>query len=226
MLLAWSYPEWAGLLIQRSLVPDILHFCIGYALIIAVPGPNTILVATNTAALGFHRTLPLIISISLGAVALVVALGLFVGLSINHQQIVQWMPLVSAVLLIMVACRMARLKPIAGNGPRVDLTRGHRAFAFGFLCGLTNPVTGSYFLSQYLIDGRLTGGPALFAVGLGVLASALLMLLTYALIVAIPSVQIALRRHFVAIRLAATTFILLLAMQVLWRFLLPSVASA
>jgi threonine/homoserine/homoserine lactone efflux protein len=224
-LLALVFPDRIGTLIQPSVAKDMLSFCLGYALILAIPGPNTILIATNAAALGFRRTLPLIMAIGLGAVTLMVALGILVGFSRDQQDVIGWMPLASAGLLVMVAYRIASLKPSGGSNPRFELGGWRSAMAVGFLCGVTNPVTASFFLSQYLTEGKLTAGPALIILALGVLGTAVLLMASLARLLAVAGVQDAVRRHFARIRMAAATLVLLMALQSLWRFMPPEVAG-
>ncbi|MCA3584606.1 MAG: hypothetical protein IOD03_13060 [Methylocystis sp.] len=224
-LLALVFPDRIGALIQPSVAKDMLSFCLGYALIIAIPGPNTILIATNAAALGFRRTMPLVIATGLGAVTLLVALGILVGFSRDQQDVIGWMPLASAGLLVMVAYRIASLKPPGSSNPQFELAGWRSAVAIGFLCGVTNPVTASYFLAQYLTDWKLTAGPALMLLAVGVLTTVLLLLTSLARILAITTVQSAIRRHFARIRMAAATLVLLMAIQALWRFVPPELAG-
>jgi threonine/homoserine/homoserine lactone efflux protein len=203
-----------------------MTFCFGYAIIIAIPGPNTMLVAANAAASGLHRTMPLIVSVAMGAVSLAVGMGLLVSLSADQQFLIHWMPIISAVMLVVVALRVSSLRAdgIASSATQAEPNRC--SCWIGFVCGLTNPITASYFLSQYLIDDRLTNWRAVALLGCAILAVALAILTVFAMVMHIPAVKHRVCRHFRMIRTAAAATIFVMALLTMWRFFLPSAVVA
>ncbi len=193
----------ATLLMAGANLPR-LEFWWGYVAIIAVPGPNMMFVAAATAAAGFRRTMPLILAIGCGAACLAAGLHLVLSAALDDR-LAQWLAPASGVVLMLLAWRILRLKwrvPGASTHTRLPPTD----LAVGFVCGLTNPVTGMFFVSQLISPPLAFDLRASAFVWITILACAVLVLTAAALIFSLPAARETAGRHFEVVkRLFAVT---------------------
>ncbi|MGL4439763.1 MAG: LysE family translocator [Bosea sp. (in: a-proteobacteria)] len=144
-----------------ALMPSLantLPFWLGYMTILAVPGPNNILIATLTAAHGFRATIGLKFAIAIGAATQAVLISQLVTILPDSNTVHAVFPFVSAILLLCIAWRIVRLQP-----PTLHerCARRRADIGVGFLCGITNIITIAFFTSQFLDAG--TEGASLMA---------------------------------------------------------------
>jgi threonine/homoserine/homoserine lactone efflux protein len=134
---------------------DLADFLAAYAVILATPGPNMLLVGGAAATSGIVGALPLCLGVSLGAGALCGALLVTV----------RWMPeiphweeayrMLGGALLLWVAVSVLRQRMPRSDGhyPRRGAT-----LATGFCTAATNPISAAFFAAQFL--GPLSVSPA------------------------------------------------------------------
>jgi threonine/homoserine/homoserine lactone efflux protein len=185
------------------------QFALGYLAILAAPGPNMLAVGSLAALRGLRGVLPFCCGIALGAGALAWALqGAFQALDAAGLE--RAGRAVGAVLLLLIALRVtAAPRPVSPAEPQhaAPAAPGRRAaligFAGGFLTALTNPITGTYLLSQFL--GPLAAAPA------GTVLAATLLVPVQALAVATCVAAVFARRHARRVALAHHRLLCLLA---------------
>lgn len=204
--------EGAGLAaIFRLQLP--LQFWLGYLAILLVPGPNSFLIATVSAARGFRGVLPLILAISLGAASLALAIGFLMN-SVTHIALIKmWLPQVSALMLLVVAWRIMMLRPPSCD-PELERSRENVTdFALGYSCGLTNPVTALYFSSQLADGAPLASIGAIAAMGIGVVACSLLFKTMLAWVLALPWARAAVQKRLPGIKLCVAVVFGMMALR-------------
>jgi threonine/homoserine/homoserine lactone efflux protein len=120
-------------------------FALGYAAILAIPGPNVLAVGALAALRGARAALPMAIGAALGAMVLAAIAGAAIHAIAASQDSVK---IVGAGLLLLVAWRIVRLKPDARLSPHKPRTSSVE-FASGFCTALTNPITAAYFAGAF-----------------------------------------------------------------------------
>jgi threonine efflux protein len=124
-----------------------LGFVLGYAAVLAVPGPNMLAVAGLAALRGFRAALPIVLGIAAGATALAVMIDM-TAMTISGLRWRGGIDVLGVGLLVIVAVLVLRLRP----DTRVGL-RGLRSplveFGAGFCTALTNPITAGYFAAEF-----------------------------------------------------------------------------
>lgn len=113
---------------------------LGFALAMAgTPGPNNTLVTTSGANYGFRRTLPLMAGITLGVVAIMLAVGAVGSPLVRHpvvEPVVRW---VGLAYLLWLAWRIATAQPeVPGAGAALRRSRP-MTFLQGALFQFVNP---------------------------------------------------------------------------------------
>lgn len=189
-------------------LPVIAPFWAGYAAILIVPGPTNLMIAATTATCGFRATLALRCAIAVGAATQALAISQLIALTPYKGELAAIMPVLSAILLLCIAWRMATLRPVTTV---TQPPRRHADVIFGFLCGFTNVITASFFAAQFLyapspkVQGMDLGRsldaafePALL--GAGVIAFSLISTTTTALLFGLPSIRQWVIRRMAAIR--------------------------
>jgi len=190
-----------------------LQFWLGYLAILLVPGPNSFLIATVSAARGFRGVVPLIFAISLGAASLALAIGLLMNSVMHIAQIKMWLPKVSAMMLLVVAWRIMTLRSPSCD-PALDMSRQNVTdFALGYSCGLTNPVTALYFSSQLADGAPLASIGSIAGMGIGVVAYSLIFKTMLAWVLALPWARAAVQKRLPRIKLSVAVFFGMMALR-------------
>jgi threonine/homoserine/homoserine lactone efflux protein len=182
---------------------------LGYAVVLAMPGPNALAVGAVAALRGFAGAVPLCLGVVCG-VGTVAALCL--ALPSASPEPGHWGDagrIAGAVLLLSVALRLFHRKtPTAANG-------GGRLVGFlgGFCTAVSNPITAAFFASQFLgaIGAAPSGRAGGVLVVLGAAAAALTHGLAMAGLLARPGVRRAALAWHRPICLAGATALLLVA---------------
>jgi threonine/homoserine/homoserine lactone efflux protein len=125
---------------------SLLTFVLGYAAVLAVPGPNMLALGGLAALRGFRAAVPISLGIAIGATALAAC--------ISAASIATAAPpwrtaaaFVGAALLLGVAAFVMRLRP---DAPAPQRRRAPIAeFGAGFCTAVTNPITSGYFAAEF-----------------------------------------------------------------------------
>jgi threonine/homoserine/homoserine lactone efflux protein len=190
-----------------------LQFWLGYLAILLVPGPNSFLIATVSAARGFRGVVPLVLAISLGAASLALAVGYLMN-SVTHIALIKtWLPQASALMLLFVAWRILTIRSPSCD-PACRKSRQYVTdFALGYSCGVTNPVTALYFSSQLAEGAPFASTGAIAAMGVGVAACSILIKATLAAILALPRARAAVQGRLPEIKLCVAVVFGVMALR-------------
>ena len=130
------------------------HFALGYLAVLAAPGPNVLAIGMLATLRGVRGVLPFLIGIAVGAGAL--AFGMLVAFATVAEgtEAERIARAFGGALLLLVALRVMRAPrpPVPGDlqggepTPRDGLLNG----LAGFCTAATNPITGAYFVAQFL----------------------------------------------------------------------------
>ena len=157
-------------------------FALGYLAVLAVPGPNMLMIGTMASLRGFRGMLPCCLGLAGGAVALAAAMQLAFSTVAELPGLQQVARSLGGVLLLAVALRIMRaLPPPEGREVRPSQD-GLVAFGAGFCTAASNPITAAYFAAQFI--GPLAGSRAAWLALPVVAAEVLLCGLLVALIFA------------------------------------------
>lgn len=166
----------------------IAGFALSYAAILAVPGPNMLAIGGIAALRGRRAALPFCVGMAFGAGLLALALHQTLSLSAPLRAADLSVRAAGAVLLALMALQLMRRRAPAGE-PAHHGRRGRGegpvlvAFGAGLCIAATNPLTGAFFLSQFLGMVAQLPSPAqtcvlllvpLEALGIALLAASLL----------------------------------------------------
>lgn len=121
----------------------------GLALVLATPGPNLLLVGALAALRGVARTLPLALGLGTGAGVLGAIVYAMAGLMPTGAAWDTAGRVLSAGLLATMAARIARM-PSPAAGPVARSSGLHADFATAFATAVMNPITGLFFVSQFV----------------------------------------------------------------------------
>jgi threonine/homoserine/homoserine lactone efflux protein len=136
-------------------------FWLGYLIILAVPGPNLLVVSYVAATHGLRSAMPIALAISCGAALLFTAIHTLADIA--GPAFRQGLSFMSVVLLFFSAFRILRAK--APSGPH-DATAPRRLMPdlmLGLACGFTNPVTAAYFTAVVLGGNTVLFSPGMAA---------------------------------------------------------------
>jgi len=149
-------------------------FLAGYAVILATPGPNMLVVGGVAALRGLRGAMPLCLGIAVGAGALCAVVLLTVGATSSVPGWENVGRLLGGVLLIYVAFNIARSSP-PGEAASSRPAGRRAAFGAGFCTAATNPLTGAFFAAQFfsafgtttnlVLRAATVGGVVLLALG-------------------------------------------------------------
>ncbi len=129
-------------------------FVVGYAAVLAAPGPNLFAIGTIAAWRGLRAALPLCAGIAVGATMLAVGICTAVGLG-NSPLIEKFGRLAAVALLLYVGARILLRQPPPSE-PGKGAALGPSAkdaialFVAGVSTAATNPITAAFFASQFL----------------------------------------------------------------------------
>lgn len=192
----------------------LLALFLGYAALLATPGPNMLAVGGIAAARGFGWALPICLGLAAGAASLACAAGVLAAAVGGGGGGDVWRVL-GAALLAWVA--VAHARPGAAEDKGGAAERG-AAFCAGFCTAATNPLTMAFFAAQSAAGplGEGAAGWALPAAALGgVGAMALGFYLGVAALMANPAARRAALRWGRPVRLASAAALLLSAAALL-----------
>ncbi|BAT58431.1 leucine export protein LeuE [Variibacter gotjawalensis] len=119
-----------------------LHFLLAYALVLIVPGPNTLAVAGQAALMGTRPVVPLALGIALGATLL---LGISHAAATTLALAGCCQRILAAAALLYIAWRIAR----AGRA-ELQPSRARMQFTAGVVTAVCNPVTMAFFVAQLI----------------------------------------------------------------------------
>ena len=90
------------------------------------PGPNNVMLTASGATFGYRRTVPHMLGISLGVVAMLLLVGLGLGAAFEREpRLYTWLKYLGAAYLLWLPGRLpARARPVPGR-------LGHSPLAFG-----------------------------------------------------------------------------------------------
>jgi threonine/homoserine/homoserine lactone efflux protein len=136
-------------------------FWLGYLIILAVPGPNLLVVSYVAATHGLRSAVPLALAIACGAALLLTiihALADIAGPGFRES-----LSFANVFLLLFSALRIIRAKaPCAPDGAPAP-RRVIPDLLLGLACGFTNPVTAAYFTATLLGGNNLLFAPGMAA---------------------------------------------------------------
>jgi threonine/homoserine/homoserine lactone efflux protein len=195
----------------------LLALFMGYAAVLATPGPNMLAIGGIAATRGFARAVPICLGLVVGATSLAGAMDLIAAVG-NRAEVQGGDTLgrvLGAALLAWLAVSQARCGD-AGASQRV--AGGGIAFCAGYCTAATNPLTIAFFAAQ-LAAGPLGGGATGWAVSvaalLGVAATALVFYLGMAALMAHPVARHAVLSWQRPIRLASAGALMMSAATML-----------
>lgn len=196
---------------------SLVQFLLGYAVILATPGPNLLVIGSMAASQGLRGAVPLCLGVALGAGALsAFLLAAFSSAPAGGS----WQTagrLLGILLLLWVAMKVALQRP---GGADAEPSRGSALaeFAAGFCTAVTNPLTAAFFAAQFL--GPLSSGGALRVLApVSVMAAALLFFLAVASLLARPFLRRATLAWHRPICLAASMVLVVMAASMLNRLI-------
>ena len=141
--------EWAAYAIPNSLptVPFLVAFFAGYCLILVTPGPNMLTIGAFAALNGLRGVVPIALGLGTGAGTLALTIFLTAKATPSGSGWDAAERIAGCLLLIFIGLRIVIRKP----KPHTKAAGiGTAAFGAGFCTAVTNPITGAFFLSQYL----------------------------------------------------------------------------
>ncbi|WP_298956646.1 LysE family transporter [uncultured Methylobacterium sp.] len=144
-----------------------------YALVLAVPGPNLLVVLRSSLSASTGRTVCTALGIGCGA-ALATALAAGCAALLPDGRVMQWAGTgLFACLLVRMALQILS-EPDAGPGRAEAAGHGQGSFVPGLLAAASNPITVSFFAGYFLghPGSGLGSGPAFACVTVFVMAAA------------------------------------------------------
>jgi threonine/homoserine/homoserine lactone efflux protein len=147
---------------DRPLASGVLAgFLLGYAAVLAVPGPNMLAIGTISALRGLRAVLPFCLGVAVGAGLLALSLHLTLRTVAGVPGTGWACRAAGAALLLFVALRMLRAPSPGAAGRQVAQAAlgpdDIAAFCAGACTAVANPVTGAYFAAQLLGPLALSG---------------------------------------------------------------------
>jgi threonine/homoserine/homoserine lactone efflux protein len=165
----------------------IMGFALSYAGILAIPGPNMLAIGGIAALRGRRAALPFCIGMAIGAGLLALVLHQTLSLSTPLRGVELPGRAAGALLLALMALQLLRQRAPVDEPGQAGQGRGEGpvfvAFGAGLCIAATNPLTGAFFLSQFLGMTAQLSSPAqtivlllvpLEALGIALLAASLL----------------------------------------------------
>jgi threonine/homoserine/homoserine lactone efflux protein len=200
----------------------LLNFAVGYLAVNAVPGPSTMAIGSLAALRGLRGALPLILGIACGTAALAAALNFAYGVLAGAGGLESAGRAAGGVLLLLVAMRAAVTpNPAAAGAPArggASARAALLAFGAGFATAASNPISGAYFLAQFLGPVGEAGAGSIAV--LLVLAQALAWSTLVAVVFAQPAVRRFAAAHHRLVCVASGAALALLASVMLGPLLL------
>lgn len=194
----------------------LLALLLGYAALLAIPGPNMLAIGGMAATRGFARTVPICLGLVAGATSLACAAGLLAAVGDVASAGVGDLAgrVLGAALLAWVALAQIR----AGDtGHREGAAGRGVAFCAGFCTAATNPLTAAFFAAHLAANplGAASGWVLPAAALFGVAAMALGCYLGMAVLLANPVARRAALSWQRPLRLASGAALLLSAAAML-----------
>lgn len=194
-----------------------LQIWAGYAVVIAIPGPNMMLVGAIAACRGFRGVVPMMFGIGAGAGLLVATICCIVGQAVDLGALRDWLTVGSSALLLFIAFRLGKTKLLSATHPDQGRRNAWTEILTGVSGGLLNPITASYF-SSYLLGHdsarMLECSPAVLSAGVFVIAVVKLSLV--ALLLSRQRARMWVCGHLRFIRLGAASVVTILAGTSFW----------
>lgn len=205
----------------------LLLFLLGYAAILAIPGPNLLAVGLVSALRGPRGAAPLCAGIALGAATLAAAIALTLEATARLPGLPGTLHGIGALLLLGTAASLAWPRPAspAPHAPTAGIpetpparfqAEGLMAFGAGFCTAAANPVTTSFFAGAFAQLRAEGSGLVPLAIP-GVALTALLFFLGIAQLLSRPLARRAALAWQRPLRLGAATLLAVLATAILVR---------
>jgi threonine/homoserine/homoserine lactone efflux protein len=159
--------------------PVLVSYFAAYALVLATPGPNMLVIGALAALKGVGSVLPIAFGLGIGGAALGAAMYFMAGLipAGSSWHILEC--LISSLLLAWLGVRLIRAASTSPSNAPTNRSEQSAQFALGLSTALSNPVTLAFFASQMIgpLSDRGIGiiGPLLLITGLLALAKALVV---------------------------------------------------
>ena len=142
------------------------QFAMGYAVILAVPGPNVLTLGALTALRGMRSAVPVCLGMATGASLLAGSIAMANGMA-PHSSLTQLVQILGAAAVVFIAYRLMTRGPRPSTPPS-SAPLPLAEFSMGFCTAATNPITAGYFAVQFA--GPMTKGPG-SALGAAVVVS-------------------------------------------------------
>jgi threonine/homoserine/homoserine lactone efflux protein len=144
---------------MSDLLSPVLIFSLGYVLCLITPGPNLMILASVALQRGFWGSLPMCHGVTIGSLTL--AAGVYCVAS-AIPAVEGWERVgraVGAMLLLYMAWQLMFKTGAPGSNA------AHRTdFMLGFVTATVNPITGTFFASQFLAMPDVPSFSELFAI--------------------------------------------------------------
>jgi threonine/homoserine/homoserine lactone efflux protein len=128
-------------------LPPLFQFVMGYAAILAVPGPNVLTLGALTALRGTRSSVPVCLGMAAGASFLAGSIAMANGMA-PHSSLTQLLQVTGAAAVVFVAYRLVIQGPgISPTSSSVPVPLAE--FSMGFCTAATNPITAGYFAVQF-----------------------------------------------------------------------------
>jgi threonine/homoserine/homoserine lactone efflux protein len=192
----------------------LLHFTLGYAAILLVPGPNMLAVGSTAALYGLRAALPLVAGIACGALLLAAFLLLALGTALA-QLPAGFASFAAALLLAGIAADIARRPmPLPPADAAPPSRRATARFALGCGVALGNPVTAAFLAAQAILMAEAPAPDVVWLVIPSVPLMAGAVMLLVALLLSRPRVRHLAQQRQRTVRLGAAAALGTLAVLV------------
>ena len=143
-----------GVAMNVMLTP-LCQFAMGYAVILAVPGPNVLTLGALAALRGMRSAVPVCLGMATGASLLAGSIAMANGIA-PHSSLTHLVQALGAAAVVFIAYRLMTRGPRPSTPPSAA-PLPLAEFSMGFCTAATNPITAGYFAVQFA--GPMAEGP-------------------------------------------------------------------
>jgi threonine/homoserine/homoserine lactone efflux protein len=151
---------------MNMMLTPLCQFAMGYAVILAVPGPNVLTLGALAALRGMRSAVPVCLGMATGASLLAGSIAMANGMA-PHSSLTQLVQILGAAAVVLIAYRLMTRGPRL-SAPPSPAPLPLAEFSMGFCTAATNPITAGYFAVQFA--GPMAQGPG-SALGAAVVVS-------------------------------------------------------
>ncbi len=211
-------------MVMNVMLTPLYEFAMGYAVILAVPGPNVLTLGALAALRGMRSAVPVCLGMATGASLLAGSIAAMANGMAPHASLTQLVRILGAAAVVFIAYRLMTRGPRPSTPPsstrpsstQPSSTQPSSAplpfaeFSMGFCTAATNPITAGYFAVQFA--GPMAEGP-----GSVLGAAAAVSVVSFAVMLGLASLlaRRSVREHALAwhrpIRVGLAFFLVLLA---------------